>query len=130
MDIYTGRTNDNILNGNLSSIRTAEYGRDARASMASAIQRCFEIAKIKTGGSHINPSLVTAAADRVRTEVYGNDVRDAFVTGITLSYQARGIDVSSSIQADLLEGIINAQLGEDLKNNILKSIVRCYWDVA
>lgn len=129
MSIYQGTTTDSLLNGHLSSIRSAEYGRDARAPMASAVQRCFEIANSHASGSHVNPYVVTEAANSVRSEVYGDNVRNAFITGLRYSYQARGISVPY-VQETFFNEVIYAQLGEDLKNGILKSIVRCYQDVS
>lgn len=129
MAIYTGQTNDSTINGHLSSIRGAEYGINARAAMAAAIQRCYELAKIKAGATHVAQSTITAQTNRVRNEVYGDNVRDAFRNGITLCYQARGISVTSA-ETGYLNNMIYAQTGEDLKNNILRSIVKCCQDVS
>ena len=129
MAIYTGQTDDNTINGHLSSIRTAEYGIEARAPMAAAIQRCYETAKVKAGATFVPQSSVTAQTNRVRNEVYGDNVRDAFRNGIMLCYQARGSSLSNT-ETNLLNSLIYAQTGEDLKNNILKSIVQCYRDVS
>lgn len=129
MAIYTGQTSDNTVNGCLSSIRAAEYGMDARAPMANAIQRCYELAKIKAGSAVVPQASVTAQTNRVRNEVYGDDVRDAFRNGILLCYQARKISVTSA-ETGYLNNMIYAQTGEDLKNNILRSIVKCCQDVS
>lgn len=129
MAIYTGQTNDSTVNGCLSSIRSADYGSDARSAMANAIQRCYELAKSKAGTVAVPQADVTTQTNRVRNEVYGDDVRDAFRNGILLCYQARIISVTSA-ETGYLNNMIYAQTGEDLKNNILRSIVKCYQDVS
>ena len=129
MAIYTGQTDDNTVNGSLFTIRNAEFGIDARSPMASAIRRCYELAKIKIGATLIPQSSVDEQTNRVMNEIYGDNVRDAFRNGILLCYQARGRSVPD-VELDLLNNVIYAQTGEDLKNNILKSIVKCCQDVS
>lgn len=129
MAIYTGKTSDSTINGHLFTIRNAEFGIDARTPMASSIQRCYELAKIKAGATNVPQSTITTQTNRIKSEAYGDDVRDAFNNGILLCYQSRGIDVPSA-QTGILNTVMQAQTGEDLKNGILRSIVKCYQDVS
>lgn len=130
MSIYNGTSSDSLLNGYLSSIWSAETGKDARASMAGALERLYTIVLIKVGSPRngITKADILEHVDRIRNAVFGEEVRDAFKTGIQLCYSARGITMSSNEQS-FLDSLIESQLGEDLKNAILKSIVQCCQDV-
>ena len=130
MAIYTGMSSDPTLNGYLSLIRTAEYGSDARSAMANAVQRCYQLAVEAHGGNAngISQDTISAKNNRIMHAYYGDTVRDAFADGIRSCYIARGI--SFTVNAGYIRNeLINAQLGEELKNAIMKSIVQCCHDV-
>lgn len=129
MAIYTGDSSDSVLNSYLGVIRSAEYGKDARSAMANSVQRCYELAKIKSGSATVSQSLITEHTNRIKNAVFGEEVRDALKTGLTLCYDARGISVPST-ETTYFNNLINAQIGEDLKNGILLSIVKCCNDVG
>ena len=130
MAIYSGNTNDSTINAYLSAIRSAEYGKDARSPMALAIMRCYSLAIVKAGGPQngVTNAAVTEHANRVRNAVFGEEVRDALKMGLQLCYSARGVTPSSSANT-IFNNLIGAQTGEDLKNGILMSIVRCVQEV-
>lgn len=128
MAIYNGKTSDSVLNGYLSSIRGAEYGSDARAPMANSVQRCYELAKLKVGQTLVPQTSITTHTNRIRNAVFGEEVRDALKMGLALCYQARNIAVTSA-ETTYFNNLISAQTGEDLKNGILRCIVKCCQDV-
>lgn len=129
MPIYNGTTNDRTLNSYLSSIRGAEYGKNARSAMANAVQRCYELAKIKVGQTLVPQSSITEHTNRIKNAVYGEEVRDALKMGLALCYQARDISVTGT-ENTYFTNLIDAQTGEDLKNSILRCIVKCCQDVS
>ena len=131
MATWNGSTSDSILNGYLAGIRSAEYGKEARSSMAGALDRCYQLAVIKAGGAKngVTSAAIAVHTARIKNAVYGEEVRDALKMGLQLVFSARGISVSSTMSS-ILTGMIDAQTGEDLKNYILRSIVRCYQEVA
>lgn len=128
MAIYTGQTSDTIINGCLVTIRSAEYGKDARSAMANSVQRCYELAKLRAGSVSVPQSSITEHTLRIRNAVFGEEVRDALKTGLELCYEACGINVSSA-ESTYFNNLINAQTGEDLKNEILRCIVKCCQDI-
>lgn len=128
MSIYQGNTSDDFLNGCLGLIRTAEYGKDARAGMANSVQRCYELAKIKVGATNVSQAAITEHTNRIRNAYFGEEVRDALRTGLLLCFTARAVSPSSTMTSYLTK-LIDAQTGEDLKNYILMSIVRCCQEV-
>ena len=122
-------TADAQLNGYLSTIAAAKYGKDARAAMANAIQRCYVVAKIRSGSAIVSQSAITEHTDRIRNAVFGEEVRDAFQSGILLCYTERGKPVSSP-QNLFLSSFMMAKKGVDLKTYINSVLVRCYNDVS
>ena len=128
MSIYNGRTSDDVLNGYLGIIRLAECGKDARSAMANSVQRCYELAKIKVGGALVPQSSISEHTNRILNAYFGEEVRDALKTGLQLCFIARAVSPSSSMNT-ILTNLIDAQTGEDLKNQILMSIVRCCQEV-
>lgn len=130
MSIYSGASSDSILNMYIDGIRSAEFGKDARTSMANAIDRLYSIVLAKLGSPRngVTRDVINEHINRIRNAVFGEEVRDAFRTAIQLCYSARGISVSGAEQS-ILNNLINSQLSEDLKNAILQSIVRCCQDV-
>lgn len=128
MSIYNGRTSDDVLNGYLGIIRLAECGKDARSAMANSVQRCYELAKIKVGGALVPQSSISEHTNRILNAYFGEEVRDALKTGLQLCFTARAVSPSSSMNT-ILTNLIDAQTGEDLKNQILMSIVRCCQEV-
>ena len=130
MAVYNGTSSDSLLNNHLSIIRTADYGSQARASIANAVDRCYTLAVIKAGYARngVTRAVINEHINRIRNAVFGEEVRDALKTGLTLCYSARGISLSSAEQT-YLTNLINAQIGEDLKNYILRSFVQCCQDV-
>lgn len=128
MSIYNGRTSDDVLNGYLGIIRLAECGKDARSAMANSVQRCYELAKIKVGGALVPQSSISEHTNRILNAYFGEEVRDALKMGLQLCFTARAVSPSSSMNT-ILTNLIDAQTGEDLKNQILMSIVRCCQEV-
>lgn len=130
MAIYNGQSSDGILNGYISSIRSAEFGKDARAPIANAVDRLYAVVLVKVDSPRngVSRTVINEHINRIRTAVFGEEVRDALRTCIQLCYSARGISISSTEQG-YLNDLINAQLSENFKNAILRSIVRCYQDV-
>jgi len=130
MSIYSGQSSDTILNGYLSYIRSAEFGEDARAPIANAVNRLYAIVltKVSSPRNGVTRTVINEHISRVQTAVFGEEVRDALRTLIQLCYSARGISVSSTEQG-CLNNLINAQFGEDFKNAILRSIVQCCRDI-
>lgn len=128
MSIYNGNANDEKVNQYLATIRQAEQGKGARSAMANAVQRCYELAKIRVGTVPVSQSTITEHTDRIRNAYFGEEVRDALKTGLYLCYTTRGISHSTS--ADLaFSKLTDAQTGEDLKNGILMSICKCCLEV-
>ena len=130
MAIYNGTTNDTVLNSYLAAIRSAEYGKDARSGMAASVERCYQLAVIKAGGARngITSAHIAEHSALIRSAVFGEEVRDALKMGLQLVYSARGVSPSSTANS-IFDQLIYAQTGEDLKNNILMSIVRCCQEV-
>ena len=131
MSISTVTTNDDIVNYNLSLIRTAKNGRDARQAIANSVDRCYYWAIRRagtTGSNRVPQSKIDEHNNRIKTAIYGEEVRDALKTCIQLCYQARGKSVPNAENTNLTN-LINVQIGEDLKNAILNSIARCCQDV-
>lgn len=128
MSIYTGKSNDDVLNTFLAVIRIAESGKDARAPIANSVQRCYELAKIRVGATNVSQAAITEHTNRIRNAYFGDEVRDALKTGLQLCFTARAVSPSSSMNT-ILTNLIDAQTGEDLKNQILMSIVRCCQEV-
>lgn len=128
MSVYTGTTNDDVLNAQLAVIRQAENGKDARAAMAVSVQRCYELAKIRTGMVLVSQASITEHTNRIRNAYFGEEVRDALKMGLQLCYTARNVAPSSTANA-IFTQLIDAQTGEALKNGILMSIVRCCQEV-
>lgn len=130
MAIYDGKTGDKLLDSNLSAIVSAQNGKEARSPMASAIERCYDVAVVKAGGAqnNVTKAKVVVHSNRVRNAIYGEEVRDALKMGLQLVFSARGKSPSATATS-IFNSLIAAQTGEDLKNNILKSIVRCYQEV-
>lgn len=130
MAISTATSSDSLLNAHLGIIRSADTGRDARSAMANALDRCYVRAVQKAGWARngVTRAVIDVHINRIRNAVFGEEVRDALKTGLTLCYSARGISMSST-ETTNLTNLINAQTGEDLKNGILNSIVRCCQDV-
>lgn len=130
MAIYTGNSNDTVLNSYLAAIRSAEYGKDARSGMAASVERCYELAVQRAGGAKngVTKAKIQVHTTRIRNAVFGEEVRDALKMGLQLVYSARGVSPSSIANTELT-ALIDAQTGEDLKNGILKTIVRCCQEV-
>lgn len=128
MSIYNGKSNDDVLNTYLAVIRIAESGKDARASMANSVQRCYELAKIKAGATSVSQAAITEHTNRIKNAYFGEEVRDALKMGLQLCYTARGITPSTTAST-LFNNLIDAQTGEALKNGILQCIVRCCQEV-
>ena len=130
MAIYTGTTGDNVLDSYLSAIRSAEYGKDARSPMAASVIRCYDLAIIKAGGPKNGVTLasIQVHTNRIQNAVFGEEVRDALKMGLQLVYSARGVSPSATANS-IFNNLIYAQTGEDLKNGILQSIVRCCQEV-
>lgn len=129
MAIYTGNSSDSVLNSYLDAIRSAEYGKEARSAMANSVQRCYELAKNRSGSEAVPQSSITEHTNRIKKAVFGEEVRDALKMGLTLCYAARGISVTST-ETTYFNNLINAQTGEALKNGILRSIVKCCNDIV
>lgn len=130
MSIYNGQSSDGVLNGYLSMIRGAEYGRDARSPIAMAVQRCYEIANERISSQHNVPqSAITEHTNRIRNAVFGEEVRDALKMGLQVVYAAAGVSIPN-IENNYFNEMIDARTGEDLKNGILHSIIRCCQDVS
>lgn len=130
MAIYSTPTGDNVLDSYMSSIVSARYGKDARASMAMAVMRCYSVAIVKAGGPQngVTSAMVTVHADRIRNAVFGEEVRDALKMGLQLCCSARGKTPSTAMN-NAFTRLIDAQTGEELKNGILESIAICYREV-
>lgn len=130
MAIVNISTQDPLLNQYLTSITAGEYGRDIRSPLASAVERCYDLAVMRAGGV-INGVFFTDIkehSDRIRTAAFGEEVRDALKTGLILSFTARGINPSTEMN-NLFVSLMDAQTGEDLKNNILLCVGRCGQEV-
>ena len=123
-------TTDALLNNCLGIIRAAANGRDARAGIASAVDRCYSLAVARAGSpkNGITRSVINVHINRIRNAVFGEEVRDALRTALRQCYSARGISVSSAANSSM-NAMIEAQTGPALKETILESIARCGQDV-
>ena len=130
MAIYNGTTSDPVLNGYLAGIRFGRYGKDVRSDIAMSAERCYQLAITRVGGTKygVTSAHIAEHTSRIRTAVFGEEVRDAIKTVLTLCYTARGKSVPSA-ENTIFTNMINAQTGEDLKNGILMAIVKCCQDV-
>lgn len=123
------KTSDSIVNGCLTMILSARFGRDARAPMSNAVDRCYNIAIQKSGVTHgVTRAKMNEHLNRIENAVFGEEVRDALKTALTMCYTARGESMSSA-ESGYLTDLIQAQTAEDFKNAILKSISKCCRDV-
>lgn len=130
MAIVSVATSDSIINGYLGAIVSAKTGKDARPSIANAVDRLYTIVLIKIGSPRngITREVINEHVNRIRNAVFGEEVRDAFVTAIQLCYSARGISLTSTEQM-FLTNLMETQIGEELKNNFLRAIAGCCQDV-
>lgn len=130
MAVITTNSSDSELNSHLIPIRAAKYGKDIRTPLSSAVERLYAIVLIKVGTpkNGVTKAKITEHTNRIKNAVFGEEVRDAFKTAIQLCYSARGISISSAENTNLTN-LMDAQKGEDLKNSILRVLIKCCQDV-
>ena len=130
MAITTDKSTDSELNRYLDIFRRVEFGRDARSTLVSAVNRCYVLAVKRAGypRNGVTQSVINVHLMRIDSAVFGEEVRDAIATGLELCYSARGISVNNTARQGFA-AIRNCQLAEDLKNNILLALMRCCKDV-
>lgn len=130
MAIVNVSTTDSYVNSYLAVIRGAEYGREVRSSIASAVDRCYRLALLKAGKAYntTTAAVINEHLNRIRNAVFGEEVRDAIRTGIEKCYTARNKAISTA-ENNYLTSLIEAQTAEDLLNAILRSIALCCTEV-
>lgn len=130
MAIVDVSTSDSYVNSYLAAIRRVEYGREARAPIASALDRCYRLALMKAGKTYntTTAAIINEHLNRIRTAIFGEEVRDAIRTGIEKCYAARNKSISTA-ENNYLTSLIEAQTAEDLLNAILRSIALCCTEV-